>query len=88
MPVSQGGVTLTASGSQPNRLANAVASRSFALGASPDNSETIYIGPAGVTAATGFPLTPGSTVSIDGGGLDDLWVVGTQGDQVSWLASA
>lgn len=86
MPLSQGRALIPASGSV--RLANAVASRSFAIAAPSGNSGTVYLGPSGVTSSTGFPLAPGSNVTIDGSGLDDLWAIGTNGDTLRWIAAA
>ena len=42
------------------------------------------------TSTEGFPLEPGETVSISegAGGFEDIWLSGTVGDVVYWLAAA
>jgi hypothetical protein len=86
MPISQGKIIL--SSSAPFPLAGAVASRSFALAAPGSNQGTIYVGGANTPASEGFPMEPGDKISIDGGGLEDLYIRGTSGDSMNWLASA
>lgn len=86
MPISQGKITLTSSA--PFRLAGAVACRSFALAAPSSNAATIYVGGPETPTSTGFPMEPGDKISLDGGGLEDLYLRGTSGDAMNWLASA
>jgi hypothetical protein len=86
MPISQGKVTL--SSTQPAKVAGAIACKSFALSAASNNSAAITVaGSEGST--TGFPLEPGESVSLsEAGGLEDLFLRGTSGDVLYWLASA
>lgn len=58
------------------------------------NTSTVYIGPIGVTAVTGYPLEPGDEITFDrrpvaGGIFDlspgDLYVVGS-GGVAAWFA--
>ena len=88
MPISQGSVTLPAAGSQPSRLTNGsiVASRSVVIVAPSGNAGTVYIGPSGVTTSTGLPLAAGDNISLDGGGLEDIYVRGTEADTLRWMA--
>lgn len=49
-------------------------------------NDVVYVGNATVTAANGYRLQPGATVSID---IDDLYkvnVAGTAGNVVSYIA--
>lgn len=60
------------------------------------NVDDMYIGPSGVTASTGYPLSPGEawknvTVNRQGEAVvdikpSDIYVVGTAGDKVAWQA--
>lgn len=88
MPISQGSVTLPATESQPVRVANAVACRSFALSAKSTNTQSVYLGGSHVSSSGGFELAAGESVTIDGGGIEDLYVAGLQSDVVTWLAAS
>ena len=44
-----------------------------------NNNKNVYIGASGVTAATGFPLSPSSTVILRAGSAVDLEFVGSTG---------
>ena len=46
----------------------------------------VWVGPAGVTAGTGYGLRPGATVSMDIDDLNKVYVIGTVGNVVSYLA--
>lgn len=46
----------------------------------------VYVGGAGVTAATGYALRPGTTVSMDIDDLNVVYVIGTAGDIISYMA--
>jgi hypothetical protein len=41
------------------------------------NTGTIYIGPAGVTTATGYPLKAGEAISYGIGNLSAIYMIGT-----------
>ncbi|MCI4680166.1 hypothetical protein K9U39_10920 [Rhodoblastus acidophilus] len=45
------------------------------LTADPSNSGKIYIGGPGVTAATGYPLTPGASISYGSTSLSMIYLV-------------
>jgi hypothetical protein len=61
-----------------------------------DNAAEVCVGPTGVTTSTGFKLTPGQELSLEYQNvsgdfvvepkLTELFVVGSPGDGVSWLA--
>ena len=46
----------------------------------------VWVGPAGVTALTGYGLRPGATVSMDIDDLNKVYVIGTVGNVVSYIA--
>lgn len=46
----------------------------------------VWVGPAGVTALTGYGLRPGATVSMDIDDLNKVYVIGTVGNVVSFIA--
>lgn len=46
----------------------------------------VWVGPAGVTALTGYGLRPGATVSMDIDDLNKVYVVGTVGNVISYIA--
>lgn len=87
MPISQGKAELKASNT-PTKVAGNPAARSVALKAPATNAATIYVGNRNVTSSTGLALEPGEDITIDGGGLEDLYATGTSGDSLSWLAAA
>lgn len=47
------------------------------LKADASNSGTIYVGPAGVTTTTGYPLKPGEAISYGVGNLSSIYMIGT-----------
>lgn len=49
--------------------------------ANPGNAGTAFIGAAGVTTSTGFPLGPGEEVLIALGNLNELYHIGSDGSQ-------
>jgi hypothetical protein len=51
------------------------------------NTAPAMIGPAGVTAGNGFELSPGQSVTVSLSNLNQLYIIGTAGDKVSWLGS-
>ena len=48
----------------------------------------VWVGPAGITALTGYGLRPGATVSMDIDDLNKVYVIGTVGNTVTYLAVA
>lgn len=46
----------------------------------------VWVGPAGVTALTGYGLRPGAIVSIAIDDLNKVYVAGTAGNVVSYIA--
>ena len=46
----------------------------------------VWVGPAGVTALTGYGLRPGATVSMDIDDLNKVYVLGTVGNIVTYIA--
>lgn len=87
MPISQGKPELKSS-NVATKVAGSPAARSVALKAPLTNTATVYVGGHGVTSTTGLPMEPGDVISVDGGGLEDLYFTGTAGDSLSWLAAA
>lgn len=69
----------------------------FTIKAATANAASVYIGALGVTTSTGYELAAGETfeyernVSIGGTPYtlspQDFYVIGSNGDHVSWLAS-
>lgn len=47
------------------------------LTAKPSNTGTVYIGPVGVTSATGYPLVPGQSISYAVTNLSAIYIIGT-----------
>lgn len=69
----------------------------FVFKAPAANAAPVYIGPKGVTIATGYPLAPGESfeyearTQIGAGSYDakpgDFWAIGSAGtDKLAWLA--
>lgn len=52
------------------------------------NTGTVYIGPAGVTAATGYPLLAGEAISFAVGNLNQLFIIGSDATQVVAIAGS
>lgn len=50
------------------------------------NTQKVYLGPSGVTAADGLELAAGDFVSLDMANPNDLYVIGTNLEKVGWLA--
>ena len=57
------------------------------LRAGSGNAGNVYIGPAGVTTATGYPLAAGSTISYNTANLGDLYYIGTAADTLAYTAN-
>jgi len=56
------------------------------------NTATIYVGKSDVTADTtnatgGYPLEPGESVGVPCSNVNTVFIRGTSGDGVAWLAS-
>jgi hypothetical protein len=56
------------------------------------NTSTIYVGKSDVTADTtnatgGFPLDAGESVAVPCSNLTQIFIIGTSGDGVAWIAS-
>ena len=58
-----------------------VAARRFRVIAHLDNSDVIYIGPAGTTTANGFPLWPGKEMEFQVANLSSLFAIVGSGTQ-------
>jgi len=52
----------------------------------PSTNAVVYVGNDAVTAADGYRLQPGATVSLDIDDLNKVYVTGTAGNVVSYLA--
>lgn len=48
------------------------------------NAAPVYYGPAGVTSATGAELPAGAAVTLKLNNLDQIFIVGSGTDKVSW----
>lgn len=66
----------------PEFLASAVV-----LSALKANLDPIYIGPAGVTEATGLEIIPGASVPINVGHTSMIYAIGASGDHLAFLAA-
>lgn len=51
------------------------------------NSTTIVVGTSGVTTSTGLVLAAGDAVTIGATDVSTIYINGTSGDGVSWLAN-
>jgi len=52
----------------------------------PASNAVVYVGNDAVTAANGYRLQPGATVSLDIDDLNKVYVTGTVGNVVSYIA--
>jgi hypothetical protein len=52
-----------------------------------DGNNTIYIGSAGVTTATGFEIHKGSTITVWLAETDKLYAVATAPETLTWMHS-
>lgn len=97
MPAPLSGQVNPLSGSAQPLSATAVSVQAFSIKAPATNSNTVFIGPAGVTSATGHALDPGDSFDYERGDQlghtkfqlnpSDFYAVGTSPDYVTWLAS-
>ena len=88
--VRSGQITVAAAGTAIQ--GTAVAGRTFAFRAHPDNTDTAWIGSdeaasPDVSATTGFPLhTDGNTVVLTVNNLNQLWFdADVNGEKVCWI---
>ncbi len=51
-----------------------------------DTNAVVYVGDVNVAAGTGYALRPGATVSIDIANLNAVYVIGTAGDVITYIA--
>jgi hypothetical protein len=58
-----------------------VAARRFRLKAATDNTDTIYLGPTGVTTANGFGLLPGDLLEVEVSNLNVIFAIVGSGTQ-------
>jgi len=79
-------------GSTATVISTSVACQGVLVKAYSDNIATIYVGKSDVTAdktaATGgWPLEPGESVGVPCRNVTEVYIRGTSGDGVAWLAS-
>lgn len=85
--VATGATTVTTAGTAVQLPAGAALS--VTVRALSTNAGTIYIGPVGVTTATGFPLSAGDALSMDIANLNLLYAnADVSGDKVRYLRVA
>ncbi len=74
----------TAAAALPNRaLVNGIVVQALS-----SNTGTVYVGPAGVTSATGYPLAPGQAVSFGVTNANSIAILGqTTTDLVAFAGS-
>ena len=70
-------LTLSAAALPSQALVNGIV-----LTAKTSNTGTVYVGPAGVTTATGYPLIGGQSISYGVTNLNALYVIGTNTSDV------
>lgn len=58
-------------------LPSQVLSVGIVITAQPANTGTVYVGPTGVTSATGYPLVAGQSISYSVSNLSAVFVIGT-----------
>ena len=83
----QGGGSTIYSGQQTlTTSAAALPSQALANGvvitAKTTNTGTVYVGPSGVTTATGYPLPAGQSISYAINNLSSIYIIGTNGTDV------
>lgn len=81
-----GQVNLSGSAEAIGSSADLVASE-VTVKAAVGNAAAVYIGPSGVATGTGFELRAGQQVTVTAGSPDDVYVIGTANDDISWVAS-
>ena len=59
-----------------------IAARRFRVRALLENTDTIYLGPTGVTVGTGYPLEPGDILEVQVSNLNVLHAIVAGGTQV------
>jgi hypothetical protein len=82
--VYNGQVTLTGTPAV-NALAAATTIKSVTIENVSTNA-TVYVGNATVTIANGYALRPGATISLDIDSLSKVYVIGTAGNIVTYIA--
>lgn len=88
----ENGNTQLSSTSATQLLATSTPAQWAILKARAANTATIYVGKSDLTADTtastgGFPLDPGESVAVPCGNLNEIYLRGTSGDGVAWIAS-
>lgn len=86
-----GTVTLVAAGSQPQQMDSTPQTCGSVLVHNPTGNSTIYVGGTSGTATlastTGIPVLAGQSLSVDIGDTGSVYLVGTEGNVVRFLAS-
>jgi hypothetical protein len=77
--VTNTAIKLTAN---PTQASNGVVIHALA-----GNSTTIVVGNSGVTTSNGLVLAAGDAVTVGAGDVSSIYINGTAGDGVSWLAN-
>ena len=87
----QGQLAVTGTG-QPLTTARTPAREVLLIKAHTTNADPLFLGEAGVTTSTGYPIQPGAEFRITSSGPLTLnrepwriYAVGTQGDRLSWI---
>lgn len=82
--IYSGQVTLVATAVN---LGNQALSSGLTITALSDNTNSLFVGPSAVTSSTGLELKPGASLSLSIANLNLVYVIGTAGEKVSYLAS-
>ena len=78
---------VTASAAQLNGASTLVGASYLLLKSIKANTTTIYVGFSNaVTTSTGYALDPGDIVQVPISMVNSLWIVGTVGATLTWLA--
>ena len=85
--VLNGQVTLTGTPARDPLAAVATPIKSVTI-ENPSTNAVVYVGNVAVTILLGYRLQPGATVSLDIDDLNKVYVTGTAGNVVSYLAVA
>jgi hypothetical protein len=84
--VSHGIIAVTTAGTRVQLATNTA--KSIVVKALVGNTGTIYVGGSGVSAANGFPLAPGDTVSLDISNTNVVWLDSSINAQsAAWMAN-
>jgi hypothetical protein len=85
--VAHGVQTVSTAGTRVQLTSNAC--KAIVIKASVSNAGTVYVGGSSVSAANGFPLAAGDTISLDISNTNVIWIDASANAQsVSWMSNS